>query len=199
LNIAITGGPGSGKSQLAKELVRPLSDFGKVIVVDRYIEKLERDSNIVCGQWATYIGNLQCALARFAAERKAIKGVKEDFIRITCGSIIESSIYTAANAYALTNNESDWKVRRINDIRSGAVLNFLGMLKHDSWDYDLVFYLPLDEEDKGSNEHRVWETIDENFDLAAESFEVSEYVVLQDRESAVSDILQELVLITASH
>jgi hypothetical protein len=191
LKIALMGAPNSGKTELAQQLQQAL-DGKKVAIVDDYIQIIEQRSNMVLSHYATYLGNMQAAIGRFEAER-VVAADKPD-VAITCGTLVENAVYTATLAY-ITNNasEGDTNYRLVNDARANLTMSWLGVLKHDLWDYDLAFYLPLaDDADR-------WDAVvDESIEEAARTMSVDYTTLPQDRDTRVGIVLQEIVQLEAT-
>jgi hypothetical protein len=187
LKIALIGAPNSGKTELAQQLTHALPNRN-VTCVDDYIAEVEKRSDVVLGHYATYLGNVQAAVGRFEHERKAASELSKGVI-VTCGTLVENSVYTATLAY-ITNNSSggDTTFRMANDRRANLTMMWLGIITHDTWEYDLTYYLPIgDGADK-------WDAIvDQHIPEAAEALGV-EYVELPvDRDARVGIILQEIL------
>jgi hypothetical protein len=185
LRIALIGAPTAGKTELAQRLKSALNER-KVAVVDDYIREVERRSNVVLSHYASYIGNVQAAIGRFEAERLADSG--EPDVVVTCGTLVENAIYVATLAFTTHSNAGDAPYRMANDARANLTMTWLGVLKHDLWNYDLVYYLPLVSNDRWNS------VVDDHIPEAAEQMGVS-YIELKanDLEFNVSLILQEIL------
>jgi hypothetical protein len=188
MKIALIGAPNSGKTELAQQLRHALSQTDRTTLVDDYIAEVEKRSDVVLSHYATYLGNIQAAIGRFEHERKAVSECKDGIV-ITCGTLVENSVYTATLAY-ITNDAAsgDAPYRMVNDTRANLCMSWLGTLRHDTWDYDLVYYLPLpDDADR-------WDSVvDQHIPEAAEALGV-EYVELPvEREPRVGIVLQEIL------
>jgi hypothetical protein len=139
--IVLVGAPGSGKSEVAQELSKLLEYRGSVSVVDDYVGRLEAATDTRMGEFATYIGNMSVAMARWGEER----AVEKSDIQIVCGSVIETSVYISINAY-LSHAVKKKPSNSINDVRAGSALNLLSIFCLDTYKADHTFYLPLSEE-----------------------------------------------------
>lgn len=185
------GAPSSGKTELAQRLQSALTDK-KVKIVDDYIAAIERRSNVVLSHYATYLGNMQAAIGRFEAER--VTNADKPDVAITCGTLVENAVYTATLAY-ITNNasEGDANYRLVNDARANLTMSWLGVLKHDLWDYDLAYYLPLqDDADR-------WDAVvDEHIVEAARTMDVDYTTLPEDRDARVGIVLQEILELEAT-
>lgn len=161
-------------------------DKKDVRIVDDYIEAVERRSNSVLGHYATYLGNIQAAVGRYEAERLA--SASQCDVAITCGTLVENAVYTATLAF-ITNKsaERDTAYRMVNDARASLTMSWIGVLKTDLWDYDLVYYLPVETEDRWVG------VVDENIADAAATMEVEYTELPKAREARVSAVLQEIL------
>lgn len=186
LKIALIGAPTSGKTELAQQLRQALKDR-KVAVVDGYIQDVEQRSNVVLSHYATYLGNIQAAIGRFEAERLAESNEPE--VAITCGTLVETAVYVATLAH-ITNEsaQGDTNYRIVNDARAALTMQWLGVLKIDLWDYDLAYYLPLED---GAD--RWNEVVDQHIVEAASTMGVDYTELPADRSQRVGIILQEIL------
>jgi adenylate kinase family enzyme len=187
VKIALVGSPGAGKTELATQLLEKLP---KSAVVDDYISQIEDRSDVKLGHFATYIGNVQVAIGRIEAERSVLRDKEPDHL-ITCGSLLETCVYTAINGYmAQQNNESF--VKYVDDKRISTTMMWYGIFGFDTLDYDHIFYLPLSDEEKETNGRR-WDTmVDEQIVEAAESLGVKVKTLPTDREARLGEVLQEV-------
>ncbi len=133
MHIALIGAPGSGKTKLAKKIAKYDSTFK---IVDGYVPKLEKRTNIALGYLAPLVPNLMVAAERLAAEHNA-RDKSENVI--SCGTVIENIAYTAHHAIVLLDTVDDPVVA---SVRVNATMDAL-MLFLEAWYYDYVFYLPL--------------------------------------------------------
>lgn len=177
MKIALIGAPTSGKSELAEALAKKLD--GDYTIIDNYIDDIGKNADLAMGIRATYIGNLYAMLGRVAAERKAQSEGAENLI--TCGSLIESSIYATLETL---NNKSEPKLQRI-----GAFMTILGLLRQDTWDYDHAFVLSVEEPEDDT----VAKAIDDTMFMAVNSFGIY-YTPLDapDTETRVKLVLEEI-------
>jgi hypothetical protein len=142
-HIAIIGAPTSGKTDLANELAQKID--GDVLVIDNYVKEIEQEADLVLGMEATYIGNLYVVLGRYARERHAFLEKPEAII--TCGTLIESSVYATLQAVG-RQSDAHW-------VRIANFMNSLGSFYQDTWRYTDIFHLPLGNPTPESNEERV--------------------------------------------
>lgn len=140
MKIAILGAPGSGKSGFASKLMAELNTkpkrFGNYRVVDKYIDKLQKQTGFnLQGASATIPQNFQILFERWTAEQKAALGGNNI---IVCGSIYESILYAAIRV----NNEVMREVPGATST-ARATMQGLAMIEAEISDHDLFFYLPL--------------------------------------------------------
>jgi hypothetical protein len=135
---------------------------------------------------------MQAAIGRFEAER--VKYADKPDVAITCGTLVENAVYTATLAYVTHNAaEGDANYRMVNDARANLTMSWMGVLKHDLWDYDLTFYLPLpDDADR-------WDSVvDESIEEAARTMSVDYKTLPLDRDARVGIVLQEILELEAT-
>lgn len=126
MRIAILGAPGSGKTELAEALKPKLE--GKTQIIDNYVEQIGAECDLAMGGEATYIGNLYVALGRYARERKA-RGCGCYANIITCGTLIESSVYATLNAMTGMSKPDE---QSANWTRITNFMNILGSIYQDT-------------------------------------------------------------------
>jgi hypothetical protein len=143
--IAVIGVPGSGKTEFANAL----SDFlvshdglcrqcnTPVGIVDDYAEDASKEIDLATAFAASWYLDLFISLKRVALERQLIK---ENKTVITCGTIIESSVYAMVNFssrmdFKLENEKVD-EAKRIQ----AAMMTF-ACLFMDTFAYDRVYFL----------------------------------------------------------
>lgn len=178
--IGLIGPSGSGKTQLAKELSDALPEHHWII--DGYIEKFQEETDLAVARYASYVVNMQIAVVRLNQELRAKKTGQD---HITCGTLIDTSIYTAMNAAEFEENpDGTFDTKVLNDMRTFSTLYWFALLKQDSWNYDHVFYLPP----KGDDQ--LGKIFDQSIDDALKTFRV-ECVKLPDMlDEQVQKILE---------
>lgn len=179
LRIALVGAPGSGKTELAEQLQKALPPRS-CLIVDNYVTELTERTNIAFSHYANYLGNCQVAIERHNAEVHQATYNPETVV--TCGTILESTIYAAL--HALANAKTDGGLQ---DKRAQITMLWLGVMANDTWQYTHAYYLPYD----GSDD---WELIvDEHIDEAAESLGIKLTPLPKERDERVGMILQEVL------
>lgn len=192
--IAIIGAPKSGKSDLALEVEKSIlgghPTIKKVHVVDDYIPAWQSRTGMAVGEFGTYIVNSQIALERLNVEEQALNIYQDakldDLLLITCGSLIETVVYHSFNSYCLAlHNGSDQPSGAMQgDPRAHTTMQWLTLLKADTWKYDKVFYTPLSDELKADEENGVITMVDNNIPLAAEALQIK-YDTVEDAQTII--------------
>ena len=185
--IALIGAPTSGKTALAQQIKEALSER-KVAIVDNYIRDIEERSDNTLAHFATYVGNVQVAIGRWEAERKALRDEEPDVL-VTCGSIVETTVYNGIQALLSARlRDNPWSIRTLqNDKRSSVSMTFLGILGFDTWDYDHAFYLPVKSEDD-------WiQVVSDHIPDAAEALMAQITRLSEDRGEWIGRVLQEVM------
>lgn len=163
MKIGIVGAPGSGKTELAKALQDKLD--GKTHIIDDYVGDIGVECDLAMGAGATYIGNLYVLLGRYARERKAWGcGCWDN--TITCGTMVETSVYATLNAMAMQppgNEATNWT-------RISNFMNVTGSFFQDTMvppeGYDHIFILSLENADRQTTGGQ----IDQHLFMALNSF-----------------------------
>lgn len=146
--IALIGAPGSGKSALAGALAKKLnardelSGDEEFVIIDSYVEELGVRTGLAFGNFSTYLGNLLVAAERIEREFHAKN--EERHNSITCGTIIETTVYQAIFGQQMPE---DANKREVMQARMALVMQTLGMIIYDTFRYDHIFLLDLVDED----------------------------------------------------
>ncbi len=188
LRIALIGAPTSGKTELADKLQTSLLPRS-LQIIDDYVEPLSKRTNQAFSHYANYIGNSQIALERFACELEAEHGKNNDGglgVRITCGTVVETTVYTALFSLYMAQSEN----RNFVDKRSQTHMNWLGVLSHDTWDYDCAFVLPL------ADDAEAWsQVVEEHIPEAVESLGLKVTYLPQDKDEQLANALEEILAV----
>lgn len=158
MRIGLAGAPGSGKTDLANALAGLMgADLvgGRITIVDDYVKDVEQATDLACGFQGSYIADMAVALARYGAERCAVRDGAET--TITCGTLAESATYTAINA-TLRQDEWGWATANIS-------MPYYALLSRSVMAYDHLFYLPLRD-----SEIELFKVMDENIIASFEAF-----------------------------
>lgn len=179
LRIALVGAPGSGKTELAQQIKQALDK--DVAIVDRYVQNLGDRTNIAFDHYGNHFANAMVLTERVAAELAE----REHEAVVTCGSLIETTIYSAI--FALSNADTGvGQVNLINDKRAQVAMTWLGMAVLDTWNYDFAFYCPHDGQDH-------WQGIvDEYIPEAIESLQVAVVTLPKDRPERIAKVLETI-------
>lgn len=156
MRIALVGAPGSGKSELAEALAKELDK--ETVIVDNYIEEIEKECDLKMGQYGTYIGNLYVLLGRYSRERKNKPCCGNHLI--TCGTMVETATYASLEAVT--------KQTDVHWVRIQNMMNILGTFFQDTWKYDHAFVLSVENPDVETHAGKV----DRHLFMAINSFGV---------------------------
>lgn len=183
--IAIIGAPTSGKSNLAIRLAEELD--GKTAIIDNYIDEIGREADLQPGIDASYIGNLFFITGRYGRERKAWSCGCYD-TTISCGTLIESSVYATMNSMALAKESGQ---EATNWTRITNFMNLLGSFYQDTLGtegYDYVFVSSLEEPDVNTIEGQV----DRNLFMALSAFNVGYVPLTGTNDEKIKTMLETI-------
>lgn len=185
IKVALLGAPSSDKTGTALTVQAGLTDH-KVQVCDDYVSEIAERSDNTLGHFASYLGNLQVAIGRWERERQLIRDHKPDVL-ITCGTVVETTVYEALNALAQASlNGESLTLREVqNNKRASVTMTMLGIMTFDTWDYDYAYYMPLDEDATTYNK-----AVDTHILEACDALDVQVKKVGQD---AVAVIVQDIL------
>lgn len=158
MRIGLAGAPGSGKTDLANALASLMgADLigGQICIVDDYVKDVEQTTDLACGFQGSYIADMAVAMARYGAERSAVRDGAET--TITCGTLAETTTYTAINA-TLRQDEWGWAMANIS-------MPYYALLSRSVMAYDHLFYLPL-----VGSDVELFKAMDENIVGSFEAF-----------------------------
>jgi hypothetical protein len=170
----------------------------QVEVVDNYIEEIENRSDNTLGHFASYLGNVQAAIGRWEFERLAL--AKKPDVLVTCGSIVESTVYNAIQALIQHRSEDGALTLRElqNDRRASVSMTFMGIMRHDAFEYDHVFYLPLSEERKDEDDVKWEAAVDDHIPEAAEALGVQYIALPEDPDERLAKVLETVLVSEAT-
>jgi hypothetical protein len=149
MKIALIGAEGSGKTEFAEAFTTEYLDKQgcadcrkkqaqpSTIVIDNYVDDIGTKYDLAVGGGASYIGNLAIIMGRLQLERN-VQGKVDNLI--TCGTLIESSIYAVVDAVR-GQSEAHW-------LRVTTLMNMIGSIYADTWDYDEAFVFSLEDPDE---------------------------------------------------
>lgn len=141
MKIALLGAPGAGKTRIARELRAALAEkYGAFVLIDNYVQQLEKRTNFAYGHFASYVPNLTVALDRTGIENK-----HADNNTITCGTIFDTISYTILHGREAARFSPEGQLEMV---RANATLGTMGMLVADTFNYNYAFYLPYSEKAK---------------------------------------------------
>lgn len=134
MKIGVLGAPGAGKTKFAQGLAKSLGD---TTVVDNYVQRLQKSSNLALGPWASYSENMMIAGVREAARLKQHDKTNQ----ITVGTIMDTMVYIMVHCDNSVNSNTRDKAAAIYQ-ESHAVVNGMTLWYNYTWDYDVCFHLP---------------------------------------------------------
>lgn len=182
MNIALVGVPGSGKSKLAQALADHLDQHRSTYMVDNYVASAQERSNMAIGPISDYLGNLYVTLERYGEERRA----RAEYTHvITCGTFIETAVYTAMHFISLLNTLSE-EEKAAKAPQMDAVIRMLAVLYTDILDYDHAFYLPPVTGDEETA------FMDQQLQAGLAGFKLMEVKPLMDPERQLEDVLEAI-------
>lgn len=141
MKVALLGAPGSGKTRVANALARKLGKNWRV--VDGYVDRLAETTGWPYGadvSFDSYRQQLEVVSQRWVLEDQASH---RGHHTITCGSIFESIIYTSAFSTRLAQMEDEAQLIREN-FATQCIMSLLGVMATRDFDYDALFFLPLE-------------------------------------------------------
>lgn len=145
MNIAIIGPPGSKKTKLSKLMKSNLA--GPAAIVDGYANRLQRDTDLALGPWATWSENYMIAGYRRAIELKARRSA--DHV-ITVGTILDTMYYCGLASQA--ENSGVNLDEYATQLATTAAMGGIGLWFRSDWDYDLAFIIEYNERGKAFTE-----------------------------------------------
>jgi ABC-type branched-subunit amino acid transport system ATPase component len=146
MNIGIIGPPGAGKSKFAKLAQKHLEskDPNAVVnIVDRYAQKLQRDTGLALGPFANWSENYMVAGYRRASELKtrqhsAMFSSLNNGHVITVGTIFDTMYYMGLASRAFMMGGAMDQARHM---AVSAAMGGIGVWFRSDWDYDLAIAL----------------------------------------------------------
>lgn len=183
--IGLVGAPGSGKTRLAHKLADELrQEYGTTKVIDSYVQPIIDKTGIALGHFATYLGNLMIAGERLQAE---LAWQKAKVNSITCGTILETTTYlsTAVGIQKERDPQNNYLFERAR-----VQLESFGLILHDTFRYDHVFYLPLPETD--DKEVIFDQHLDQELEAAIRLFNIPATRLEGDTDAKLKAALQEI-------
>ena len=193
--IALLGAPGAGKTRLANaiadELVRgdgQCDDCNTPItIVDNYANSVRDHGNYEIGLNGGYMASIGIATERYHRERSA--GYDGCKTLITCGTVVESSVYLAQHferslAMKTTDEERMEEAQRIE-----GTIKMIAVLYMDTFKYEKAFYLPPLQ----PREDQRWATFDRNLQAAFSAYNVPVAPLLIEDYKDEDDLIRQQV------
>lgn len=160
MRIGVLGPPGVEKSKFARALGK---EFG-LKVVDNYVQRLQKASELALGPWSSYAEHFMVAGLRLAEEAK----VGDE--RITVGTSIDTLTYAMVKSDVVMHQSSE--AARAVYLSAQAAVQGLTLMYTETWEYHLSFLLPYNDEQR-EELGRGWETtLDDAYAPVIESYGV---------------------------
>lgn len=194
--IALLGSPGSGKTRLAEaisdELIRKdgqcIECNTPVGIVDDYHIYVRDEGVYEIGLDGGYMSSISIANERYSRERKF--GLEGGYkTRITCGTVIESSVYLAQHferTFPLQTTEAE-KLETAQ--RFEGTIKILAVLYMDTFKYDKAFYLPP----APLGEDTRWGTFERNLQAAFSAYNAPVAPLLIEEYKDEEDLVRQQV------
>lgn len=180
MRIGILGPPGADKSRVARAIG---AEFD-LPVVDNYVQRLQKSTDLALGPWSTYGEMFMVAGVRAAAEIKHENSV-------TVGTIMDTMVYAMIHSDVLVQRNEEH--RQALFVTAQTAIQGLTMWSKEAFTYDLSFLIPYnDEQVKGKGP---WErALNEAYPVVLEAFELPLVVPLggetKDRIKIAKEIIQ---------
>ena len=141
MRVGLIGAPGSGKSKLGRLIAKEY----EITLVDNYVQRLQKATNLALGPWSSYAEHMVVAGHRYAAEEKV--GPTD---RVTAGTMIDTLTYAMVKSdvefqYGTKNNTEKERIAAMY-ASAQAGIRGLTLFLTETWDYDLSFFLPFSDD-----------------------------------------------------
>lgn len=182
MRIGILGAPGTGKSKLARALGKEYD----LTVVDGYVQRLQKKTDLALGPWSSYSEHFMVAGERLANEYK----VGPDK-RITVTTIIDTLAYAAVKSDVTMHQGPE--AARATYLVAQAAIQGLTMMFNETWDYDVAFWLPYTDE-QIREKSGTWElALDSAYPTMIESFGVPYTFALDGDHASRLKVIREII------
>lgn len=192
--IALLGIPGAGKSRLAEELHNEIvrRDGGcdcdtPVAIVDDYAFDVRDRGEYAIGLEGGYMANVSIAIERYNQERAWAHGGMKTII--TCGTIIESSVYLAQHferSLPLQDTDEE-KIQEAQRLES--TVKMMAILYMDTFRYDKAFYLPS----KSAPDNERWMTFERNVQAAFAAYNAPVVSLMVEEYKDEDDLIKQQI------
>lgn len=180
MKIGVIGAPGVGKTTFANALGKELG----LPVVDRYAQKIQKDTGLALGPWASYSENFMVAGARLAAEEKV--GAE----RITVGTALDTVNYAALKSDITMRQTVEHK--RAAFASANSAMMGIGCMIAETWDYNLCFIVPIEQSVKTTlpKEQEWTRIVADSLPIVAKSFQVATDIVFIDPTKTLKENIE---------
>lgn len=181
MKIGILGAPGAGKSKFTRALQRKL---GNTSVVDNYARRLQKQTGLALGLWASYSENFMVAGLRQAGELHAFDKLEHT---ITVGTLMDTMVYAMVKSDVVIHNST--AERQVVFTNAQAAVSALSLWYTETWNYDLCFFLPLPKSDP-----HVWQdSVNDAYAPVLEQFYVPNVYSLDGDAKERADIASKVI------
>lgn len=192
--IALLGAPGSGKSRLATAIEEEyIKRDGScedcdtpVVIVDNYAQKVRDDGQYEIGLNGGYMANVSIAVQRYNDERYAYHETKAKTV-ITCGTIIETSVYLSMNFERMLHSATSDEDKLITAQRIEGTVKMLAVLYMDTFRYTKAFYVPAMQVPDDQN----WLTFERNLQAGFNAYNAPVAPILVENYEDEDDLVRQ--------
>lgn len=193
--IALVGSPGSGKSALAHaiadELIKSDGQCAEcntpISIIDDYPRTVRDQGSYEIGLDGGYMSSVSIAVERYNRERSAQYSHNKTII--TCGTIIETSVYLAQHfeRQLRMKTSEDEKLEEFQRIEGS--MKMLAVLYMDTFKYDKAFYVPPVK----PNDDERWAEYDRNLQAAFSAYNAPVVpILIQEYENQEDYVRQQV-------
>jgi hypothetical protein len=167
-------------------------DGPKPVIIDKYIEDLQKKTGQAFDYTANYAENYQVIFHRRTLEQ-AVTCAGHD--TITCGTIYETAVYIMIHSMTLSTYP---RIDYEDTIKIRGALTMLGQIQLELYDYDALFYLPYNTPTLASKGHAYDVVVDAKLVEALEGYG-KECVILDASDKENVKYATEIVRAIRTH